>query len=251
MRVLIIEDERIAAQTLHRLIYDYDSEIEVVDVLQTIEDSVEWFQTHSMPDLVFMDIHLSDGSSFSIFDHVDVKCPIIFTTAYDEYAIKAFEVNSIGYLLKPIDKDDFAKALNKFKTMSLASDKDLLHAMLKQLKGESCHYKSNFIIQERDRFIPLPTHTIACVYIDSKMVYAVTLAGKSFPLNQPLDELMDVLDPYVFFRANRQYIISRNAIRDFNIWFGNKLLVNIIVPTPEKIVVSKARVTEFKNWFSS
>lgn len=240
-----------AAQSLQRLISDYDTEIEVIEVLQTIEDSVEWFRNHSMPDLVFLDIHLSDGSSFSIFDHVEVRCPIIFTTAYDEYAIKAFEVNSIGYLLKPIGKDDFVKAMNKFKTMAMSIDKDLFHTMLKQLKVETSHYKSNFLIQERDRFIPLPTETIACIYIDTKMVYAVTLAGKLFPINQPLDDLMNVLDPYLFFRANRQYIISRRAISDFSIWFGNKLVLRLVVPTPEKIIVSKARATEFKNWFSS
>ena len=250
MKALIIEDESIAAQALESLIKETDPEVDIIAVLQTIEESVEWFEENQMPDLVFMDIHLADGSSFAIFEKVDISCPIIFTTAYDEYALKAFEVNSIDYLLKPINKGDLERALNKYKSFTASASKSSLEGLLEQMGGLKKKYKNCFLIPERDKLIPLATSNIAYIFIDTKTVKAIALDGHNYYLNQTLDEIMAQLDPEVFFRANRQFIISRHAVKDLSVWFGNKLAINLIVPVPEKIIVSKARVGEFKAWFA-
>lgn len=250
MKALIIEDESIAAQALESLIKETGPEVDIVAVLQTIEESVEWFEENQMPDLVFMDIHLADGSSFAIFEKVDISCPIIFTTAYDEYALKAFEVNSIDYLLKPINKGDLERALNKYKSFTASASKSSLEGLLEQMGGLKKKYKNCFLIPERDKLIPLATSNIAYIFIDTKTVKAIALDGHNYYLNQTLDEIMAQLDPEVFFRANRQFIISRQAVKDLSVWFGNKLAINLVVPVPEKIIVSKARVGEFKAWFA-
>ena len=250
MKALIIEDESIAAQALETLIKETSPETEIIDVLQTIEESVEWFEENPMPDLVFMDIHLADGSSFAIFEKVEITCPIIFTTAYDEYALKAFEVNSIDYLLKPINKADLERALKKFNSFASTPDKASLNGLLTQMGSLKKKYKTCFLIPERDKLVPLATSNIAYIFIDTKTVKAVSKDGHTYYLNQTLDDIMAQLDPEVFFRANRQFIISREAVKDLSIWFGNKLAINLTVPVPEKIIVSKARVGEFKSWFA-
>lgn len=250
MKALIIEDESIAAQALETLIKETSPETEIIDVLQTIEESVEWFEENPMPDLVFMDIHLADGSSFAIFEKVEITCPIIFTTAYDEYALKAFEVNSIDYLLKPINKADLERALKKFNSFASTPDKASLDGLLTQMGSLKKKYKTCFLIPERDKLVPLATGNIAYIFIDTKTVKAVSKDGHTYYLNQTLDDIMAQLDPEVFFRANRQFIISREAVKDLSIWFGNKLAINLTVPVPEKIIVSKARVGEFKSWFA-
>lgn len=251
MRTVIVEDEAIAAQSLRNLILEVDSQIEVVTVLETIEESVEWLSVNDMPDLLFMDIHLADGSSFAIFEQVDITCPVVFTTAYDEYALKAFEVNSIDYLLKPINKGDLSRALNKYKSLKGVADRQQpFSSVLAQLGEMKRKYKTCFLIPERDKLIPLPVNNIAYVFIDTKMVKVVTLDNRTYYLSQTLDEIMGQLDPSMFFRANRQFIVSRNAIKDISIWFGSKLSLNMNVEVSEKIIVSKARVAEFKVWFS-
>lgn len=253
MKAVIIEDEKIAAQSLKSVINQLDGSIEVIEILQTVEDSVDWLANNQHPDLLFVDIHLADGSSFSIFEKVKVDCPIIFTTAYDEYALKAFEVNSIDYLLKPINKDDLQRALNKYKNLKGQSNDIDYMSVVNQLLAQTNaanNYKEYFLVPERDKLIPLATKDIAFVYIDLKLIKAVTYSGKVYYMNQNLDELMNQLNPKKFFRANRQYIIAHEAVKDVSIWFGNKISINLTVPTEEKIIVSKARVTEFKNWFS-
>jgi two-component system LytT family response regulator len=252
MKALIIEDEMMAAQSLQKLLAKVSPDTEVLCVLETVEESVEWLTSHPMPDLLFMDIHLADGSSFAIFDKVDVTAPVIFTTAYDEYALKAFEVNSIDYLLKPIHKGDLERALRKFENLTVPRttsgvDVKSLYAQIEAMRPK---YKSYFLLPERDKLIPLQVSSIAFICIDEKMIKIVTLDHKVFYTNQTLDDLLEQLDPTQFFRANRQYIVSRGAIKDVSIWFGNKLAINLIVETPDKVIVSKARVSEFKTWFS-
>ncbi len=251
MKALIIEDEVVAAQALQALIKEVYPETEILSVLQSIDESVEWFQLNSMPDLVFMDIHLADGSSFAIFEEVRITCPIIFTTAYDEYALKAFEVNSIDYLLKPINTQDLERAIGKYRNLSHANDNDeLIGKLLTSLKQTNPTYKTYFLVPEKDKLVPLDTADIACIYIDSQVVKAATPGGKIYYLDETLDELMQQLRPAQFFRANRQYIISRDTIVDLSMWFGNKLAVNIKISVPEKIIISKARVAEFKKWLA-
>ena len=253
MKAVIIEDEKIAAESLKNIINQLDESIEVMTILQTVEDSVEWLDNNQHPDLLFVDIHLADGSSFSIFEKVKVDCPVIFTTAYDEYALKAFEVNSIDYLLKPINRDDLQRALNKYKNLRGQTHEVDYMNVVSQLFAHTNivnNYKEYFLVPERDKLVPLAAKDIAYIYIDLKLVKAVTFSGKVYYMNQNLDELMNLLNPKKFFRANRQYIIAHDAVKDVSVWFGNKIMINLTVPTEEKIVVSKARVTEFKNWFS-
>lgn len=230
-----------------------DEDIEIVTILQTVEDSIEWLSNNQHPDILFVDIHLADGSSFSIFEKTEVKCPIVFTTAYDEYALKAFEVNSIDYLLKPINKDDLQRALNKYKNLK-GEERDLDYKKFVSrflVETEKVNnYKEYFLVPERDKLVPLAAKDIAYVYIDLKLIKAVTFSGKIHYLNQNLDEMMNQLNPKMFFRANRQYIVAHDAIKDVSIWFGNKISLNLMIPTEEKIIVSKARVSEFKNWYS-
>lgn len=253
MKAVIIEDERIAADLLKNIIKQLDEDIEIITTLQTIEDSVEWLNNNEHPDIMFVDIHLADGSSFSIFEKTEVRCPIVFTTAYDEYALKAFEVNSIDYLLKPINKDDLQRALNKYKNFK-GDNKDLDYKKFVNRflsEGNVNNYKEYFLVPERDKLIPLAAKDIAYIYIDLRLIKAVTFSGKVHYLNQNLDEIMNQLNPKKFFRANRQYIVAHESIKDVSMWFGNKISLNLVIPTDEKIIVSKARVSEFKNWFMS
>lgn len=253
MKALIIEDEIMAAKTLQKLLGEVSPETEVVAVLESIEDSVAWIEENPMPDLMFMDIHLADGSSFTIFDRVDITCPVIFTTAYDEYALKAFEVNSIDYLLKPISKESLERAMRKYRMLDQGrqnSNSGNIEALLYQLTQKS-NYRRCFLLPERDKLVPLPTANIAYAYIEAKTVKLVSMEHKEYYLTQTLDDLMAQLDPKEFFRANRQFVISRSAVKDVSVWFGNKLAINLVMETPEKIIVSKARVAEFKHWFSN
>ena len=251
MKALIIEDEVLAAQSLQKLIMEVSPDTEVIATLQSIEESVAWFDENPMPDLVFMDIHLADGSSFAIFEQVQITCPIIFTTAYDEYALKAFEVSSIDYLLKPINRNDLIRALNKYNNFvgDKTFDTQALNELVQKI-GTSKKYKSCFLVPERDKLIPLPTANIAYIYIEDKLVKAIALDEHTYYMSQTLDEIMNQLSPDEFFRANRQFIVSRKAIKDLTIWFGNKLSLNLLVKVPEEIIISKAKVSEFKNWFS-
>lgn len=167
--------------------------------------------------------------------------------------MKAFEVNSIDYLLKPINKDDLQRALNKYKNLKGERQevdyKTLISRFLTET-GNVNNYKEHFLVPERDKLVPLAAKDIAYIYIDLKLIKAVTFSGKVYYLNQNLDEMMNQLNPKMFFRANRQYIVSHEAIKDISIWFGNKISLNLTIPTEEKIIVSKARVAEFKNWYS-
>jgi len=252
MKAIIIEDETVAAQALASLLNEVAPDIEIIANMQSIDETVEWFQTSSAPDVAFMDIHLADGSAFSVFEKVTVSCPVIFTTAYDEYALKAFEVNSIDYLLKPIVKKDLARAVNKFRNYSFGGDRynDMIIKMISDIKQTKDSYKTSFLVSHKDKLIPLPTRDIAYIGIFSQVVKAVTFDNQTFTLDRVLDELMLQLPPHDFFRANRQYIVSRKAVKDISIWFGGKLSANLTIPTPERIIVSKARAGEFKRWLT-
>ena len=252
MKAVIIEDEIIAAQSLQRLIAQVNNSVEIVAVLKSIEESIEWFSENPNPDLVFMDIHLSDGSSFSIFEKVKIQAPVIFTTAYDEYALKAFEVNSIDYILKPINLKDLERAIEKFThyNKTNTSNEEVISNMLALFQKDKKVYKSNFLFPYKDKLIPLAINEIAYIYSENKMAKIVTFDNRTFFENDSLDKIQQQLDPSKFFRANRQFIISHKAIKDISVWFDSKLSVNLSVSIPEKIIVSRVRVAEFKAWFT-
>lgn len=252
MNTLIIEDEKAAVNNLKVLLTDVAPQCTVIGVIDSIVDSLKWLQDNPMPELIFMDIHLADGSAFEIFEHAQITCPVIFTTAYDEYALKAFKVNSIDYLLKPIGEKDIKKAMDK---LSLLTDKkqcenDSLSQLIKAI-NEQKQYKNYLLIPNKgSKLLPLPTESISCLYIDNGVVKAITRKNESYIIPHTLDELTELLNPNRFFRANRQYIISKDAVLDIDHWFNGRLAVNLIIPTKDKILITKARVSEFKEWFA-
>lgn len=251
MNIAIIEDEVLAAQTLSRLIKQVRSDYNIVAVLQTVEECVDWFNQNTPPDLVFMDIHLADGSSFSIFDKAQVSCPIIFTTAYNEHALEAFEVNGIDYVLKPISKSRIEQAIVKFESMTYKSDNnELINRIMDTLEERQSKHKTHFLIPHRDKLVPLAINDIAYFYAELKAARVITFDSQSYPLDYSLEELTKLLNPEKFFRVNRQYIVSHKAVSDLSIWFGGKLSVNLTPQTPERVIVSKARAAEFKAWYT-
>lgn len=261
MKTVIIEDEKAAVRNLVSLLNEVKPEAEVMTVLDSIGATIEWFGNHPMPELVFMDIHLADGSAFEIFDHISITCPIIFTTAYDEYALRAFKVNSIDYLLKPIGKEDVEHAFVKLGSLQEIADRETggshsrqeqeLLQLIHSLKTQE-NYKTHFLVPVKgDKLLPVSVDMIQLFYIKDCQVKAVLTDGTEYYFSQTLDELTDCLNPSLFFRANRQYLISREAIKDIDLWFNSRLSINLRYPAiKEKILVSKARVAEFKEWFS-
>lgn len=252
MKVVIIEDELAATEALENLINEIAPDMEVTARLQSVEESVEWFLTHNMPDLVFMDIHLADGSSFGIFNQVNISCPIIFTTAYDQYALRAFEVNSVDYLLKPVDRTHLERAIGKLQNLRGSEETAKANiSLVRKLVGEMqqrSSYKTALLIPVKDKIVPLPVKNIAYIYTEDKIIRAVCFDGKRIMLEKTLDELFSLLDPYQFYRANRQYIVSRDAVKDASIWFNGRLSLNLTEKTPERIIVSRANVKELKDW---
>ncbi|HLP73977.1 MAG TPA: LytTR family DNA-binding domain-containing protein [Bacteroidales bacterium] len=251
MEALIVEDEVLALRHLHHVL-DEIGGIRVIVELESINDTVEWFRKHDQPDVMFLDIHLADGIAFEIFRHAEIKCPVIFTTAYDEYALQAFKVNSIDYLLKPVQMQDVKHALDKL--ASFSAKQDIMNSIGRLIDSYMSRprYKSTFLVPTKgDKLIPVQAEEIAYFYIDNGIVNAFISDGRKFIFDYSLDELTDMLDPNAFFRANRQYIVSRKAIRDIDIWFGSRLSVNLKTSTKEKVLVSKARISDFRAWYEN
>ena len=248
MRILIVEDETAAVDNLEYLLRKVDRAIEIAAVTESVEKTQQWLmQNHA--DLIFMDIHLSDGSAFSLFDHIEVSTPIIFTTAYDQYALDAFKVNSIDYLLKPIKQTDFERALEKFKRLT-ASDLNSYISRINQL-AENPKYQSRILVTLKDKIIPIAVEDIACIYSTDRKTEIITTAEATYIYNQPLDSIIKNLDSTVFFRANKQFIINRNHIVDITVWFDSRLRLRLTAETPEDIYIAKNRASEFKSWLTT
>lgn len=247
MNVLIIEDETAAAQNLQAILREIDPSIQVLEVLESIEESADWLRSNPQPDLLFMDIHLADGESFRILDRVDITAPVIFTTAYDQYALEAFRLCSIDYLLKPIAVDDVKRALEKLQRLT-GNERTSYTPRIKQAVKE---YEETFLIHQRDKIIPLHRDQIAFCYTANERVMAYDFQGESYPIDRTLETLQAQLPASDFFRANRQFIIARRAVQEITVWFGSRLSLALTVETPERIIISKARVPEFKAWLRS
>lgn len=246
MRAIIIEDETAAARNLQVLLGEMYPEVEVVATVESVEESCEWFGANPMPDLVFMDIHLADGNAFRIFDTTTISCPIIFTTAYDQYALEAFRVNSIDYILKPLKKSDLERAVGKFMALTAPQRSDYSQRVEK-LVAES-RKPTTLLAQIKDRIVPIEEAQIAFFHTANEKVCVTTLEGKSYPVEGTLESLCGRYGGEDFYRANRQFIVARRAIKDISVWFGSRLAVNLTVATPERIIISKARSSEFKGW---
>ncbi|MBO7236171.1 MAG: response regulator transcription factor [Alistipes sp.] len=250
-KVIIVEDETAAAVNLRSMLSTVVGEVEVVALLESVEEAVEYFRGDVDADVVFMDIHLADGDSFRIFRSVEIDIPIIFTTAYDEYALEAFKVNSIDYLLKPFGEEELRRALDKLNRLT-ASERVAQRGSVEKMVAESeSEVVQTMLVRYKDKIIPVKMDDVAYFYTYAERVTLTTLSGESYPVDKTLEALSQQLSEDKFFRANRQFIISRRAVKDIAVWFGSRLALNLTVETPERIIISKARVPEFKQWLQS
>lgn len=246
MKVLIVEDESSAFEYLKNVLADMFPDMEIVGNTQSVVRSVEWLEKNQPVDLIFMDIHLSDGSAFDIFERARIDTPVIFTTAYDQYAIEAFKFNSIDYLLKPIRREYLERAINKFlKLTRLQRNK-----YIKAVEDFSNRKKPvrTMILPSKDKLFPVRVSDIAYFYTSNKSTEIVTFNGMKYPYNRTLDQIAQTLDSNDFFRVNKQFLVNRVCIADMTVWFDKRLLLNLTVATPERVFISKNRTTEFKAW---
>lgn len=250
MKVLIIEDEYPAAERLTRLLNEVDEHTEVVDCLESIKQVLNWFELHAPPDVILSDIQLADGISFEIFDQLQVSVPVIFTTSYDEYAIEAFKVKSIDYLLKPIKKEELNRALRKYQSFAFnASDQqEKLDELLESVKSIQTRFKKKFLIHYKDRLQPVPVEEIAYFMTRNESVYLVTVTGKQYVIDYKLETLERVLSPSLFFRINRQTIIHQQSIDGIYTYFNNRLKLVLNPEAAVEMIVSRDRVRSFKKW---
>ena len=253
MKVLIIEDETTASENLIEMLKEIDTSIEVLQVLESVQQTVRWMNTNPAPDLIFMDIHLSDGSAFTLFDQIDVQTPIVFTTAYDKYALEAFTVNSIDYLLKPIKTVELTRALEKFKKWGKNDVMTYLEQMMKLRPGlkEDNKYKQALLIPNKDKLLPVNIDDVACIYSTERKTQVYLKSKRVLDYNRSLDSIIGSLAPTQFFRANKQYIVARDSVLEIVIWFDNRLLLKLPVDLPEPLFISKNRAAEFKSWMTS
>lgn len=256
MKVLIIEDEKFAQEELKRFLQDVDGyNIEVLDCLESIEDAVDWLTSNTKPDLIFMDIQLSDGLSFEIFNQLHLTTPVIFTTAFENYAIRAFKVHSIDYLLKPIDKLDLKKAIDQYHAIKASYSDETAPALnqnqvekLLNLSAEPVEYKKRFIIKTGDRLRHVSVDDIAFFYSENDYTYLVAKENAKFIIDYKLDELIELLDPNEFFRLSRKYITNIHSIKLVNKYFNSRLEVILQPESKDQILISRVRVPEFLKW---
>ncbi|PWJ41047.1 LytR/AlgR family response regulator transcription factor [Sediminitomix flava] len=254
-KVLIVEDEAPSARKLKMLLGKLSDEFEVVELLESIEECVEFFETGSTIDLIFMDIHLSDGNSFEIFEKMDIETPIIFTTAFDQYAIKAFKQNSVDYLLKPINLGELEESVSKFKKLygkrdtSTEIDYNLLGQIVaKQVSPEE--YKERFMVSYRDELKSISVNEIAFVFAESKAVFIQVKDGKCYDINYTMDQVEKNLNPKDFFRINRKYIVHISAIQSVSWYSKTKLKVFTDPETPSELFVPADKMSKFKDWLN-
>ncbi len=258
MKILIIEDEALAAKRLVELITMIDDTINIVGVVDSIEQGVEWLAENPSPELIFSDIELADGVSFEIFKQVKVECPIIFCTAYNQYTMEAFEINAISYILKPISREQVAKALEKFHSMreifTPKSDtieyNTQIEGLLKLIGGggSSQHYKSTLMMNAGEKIIPISVNDIAYIYATTSGLQITTTKGQEFGYSSTLDELEGALDDKKFFRASRQFIVPRWSIHSIERYFNRTLTVKLNHKTPETVNVSRLKAKKFLEW---
>ena len=252
MKAIIIEDENLIARELQHKIAEVAPDVKVTEILPSIKTAYKWFMENAEPDLLFADIQLSDGTSFEIFDRYDLKCPVVFTTAYDEYAIKAFKVNGVDYLLKPVDNDDLKKAIDKCRVIVESRSqypKDIQQLLKMVANPQANTYKEKFIVKIRQQWWPVYTKDIACFCRES-LNYLFTFNGDKYILDfTTLDEVEELLDPKIFYRANRQYIVHIDAIQSVKPHENQKLTLTLRSPLKVEADVSREKAPGFKKWF--
>ena len=253
-KILIVEDEELAVKKLQKTLFAVDESSLVVGVTDSIKGTVDWLQNNPAPDLILMDIELADGQSFEIFNLTPVKTPVIFTTSYDEYALKAFKVNSIDYLLKPIQKEELQAALEKFKQVTSvpAESKadESIGNLIKELqqKLQPKEYRKRFLVKQAQKLVSIDVGDIAYFYSDGRLNFFKTCDNKKYVVDYTMDELEDMLDPGKYFRTSRSFYVSVNCIDQIHDYFGNRLLLHLSPVVDKEVLVSREKVMDFKKW---
>ncbi|WP_428655312.1 LytR/AlgR family response regulator transcription factor [Runella sp.] len=257
MTILILEDEPLVAKNLEKLVYQLLPNVTLQGPLASIEATLNWFKQHPEPDLILSDIQLADGVSFDIFQELQLSCPIIFTTAYDEYAIRAFKVNSIDYLLKPIDKDELKRAFEKFRRWQSTPDKEevfshQLRDLLHDLEHRSAkQYKHRFTAHYQ-RAVVAVADTRVAYFVREEVIWLITTDNQRLITDyQSLDEIEELLDPMQFIRANRQYIVKKEALESYRTHYSGKIELTLTVPVKDEIIISKDKAAQFRIWFET
>jgi DNA-binding LytR/AlgR family response regulator len=256
MKILIVEDEDLAVKKLKKTLFTVDESATVVGEADSIRSTVAWLENNPAPDLILMDIELADGQSFEIFNHVQVKSPVIFITSYDEYALKAFKVNSIDYLLKPVQKEDLQLALDKFRSIreiykpepvASSISIDVLVKELQQ-KLQTKEYRKRFLVKHGQKLVSVEVDDIAYFFSDGRLNFFKTFDNKKFVVDYTMDELNEMLDPDKYFRISRSFFISVNSVAQIHDYFGNRLMLHLKPESEKEAIVSREKVTDFKTW---
>jgi len=249
MKALIIEDEMLTAQRLEAMLKKYEPGMEVLAVLPSVSASIQWFTSNPDPDLVFMDIHLEDGQSFAIFEKINLDVPVIFTTAYDEYMIKAFKVNSVDYLMKPVNYEELVAAIDKFKRLRKQdAPGSQMDALMQSIQPKEQEYKSRFLISIGSKLKAIETDDVQSFYSAEKLSFLVTKDNQRFPVDYSLDKLNVLLDPKDFFRINRQMMVRLSAIEHIHVFPKGRLKLDLQPVMKDEVLVSLDKVTAFKEW---
>jgi len=255
MQILIVEDEELAVKKLQKTLQAIDTGLEVAGTADSIASAVEWLKTHPQPDLILMDIELADGQSFEIFNLTEVKSPVIFTTSYDEFALKAFKVNSVDYLLKPIQKDELEAALSKFRNMQKVfngnkQDDLQITSLVKELQKTLQHkeHRKRFLVKHMQKLVSIEVDRIAYFFSDDRLTFFKTFEDKKYIIDYTIDEIENMVDDDQFFRINRGFLVAVKSIDQINDYFGNRLKLNLKPNIDKEALVSREKVTQFKEW---
>ncbi len=251
MKVLIVEDEELAVKKLQKTLLAVEPDASIVGITGSIRETVDWFKQHPSPDIVLMDIELADGQSFEIFNQADIQCPVIFTTSYDEYTLRAFKVNSVDYLLKPVQQDELEAALLKYKKYKAVPEGEInIGTLVKelQLKLQPKEYRRRFLVKLGQKLISVEVEEISYFYSDGRINLFKTKENKKFVVDYTMDELEEMLDPALFFRISRSFFVSVGSIDKIDDYFGNRLILGLKPSTEKEATVSREKVTQFKKW---
>ena len=256
MNILIVEDEELAVKKLQKTLASVDPDANVVAITDSIKSTVEWLESHDAPDLILMDIELSDGQSFEIFSRVHLKSAVIFTTSYDEYALKAFKVNSIDYLLKPVQKEDLEAALKKFNDMKMmynvepAKNEVNVESLIKELRNklQPKEYRKRFLVKNAQKLVSIEVEEIAYFFSDGRLNFFKTYDNKKYVVDYTMDELEDMLNPERYFRISRSFYIAVDSVEQIHDYFGNRLLLHLKPEVDKEAIVSREKVSDFKRW---
>ncbi|MCB0667621.1 MAG: response regulator transcription factor [Saprospiraceae bacterium] len=250
MKILIIEDEDLAVRKLQKILQSIEPSMEIIGVTDSIQSSVEWLTNQSKPDLIFMDIELADGQSFEIFNLIEVSSPVIFVTSYDEFALRAFKVNSVDYLLKPIQKDELKAALDKYRKLQVTQSNGNLENLIRDLqtKLQTRDYRNRFLVKYLQKLISIEVSDIAYFYSEGRINFFKTFDNKRYLIDYLLEDLEDMLDPKSFFRISRSFIISIECVDKIEEYFGSRLILQLKPAFDKEAIVSREKVSEFKKW---